>query len=528
MKRWEDLGPEEQMHKMLQARFDPIVFCEDPYFLGCEIWPLEKDIIRRFVWGVPKEMPIDEWIGLRETALKNNTMAEFTKAHVQQYNDLIIEAGMNSGKTFLTSCIGLQQAFELLSLDDPVRYYGVGPGTEFFVLNVATSDDQAHDTIYAQEKGKIENSPYFQWLHPQEKYNEFSFPLKHVTIKCGGSNSASLVGRAVKAALFDELGRFQDTKGGRSGWAVFHGLGRGTKKVPALKSRRIAISSTLYSGDIIDQLYEQSKRIPTMLGFKYATWEMNPNITEASLADDFAQDPDAAWRDYGAQPSRAIEKYYTDVSIIKFDICDREGNVHKRPNPVLVNGEIADWLVGSKSFDYILTGDPAVKYESFGLALGHLNADGRICIDLLHKIAPKLEVDPTEVKYFVGTLRQRFGITKFIVDRWDYPETVKEIRDSGIEVAFNIVKLQQHERLKEAWRLNEIDCYEHEGLKSELTNLEIHRGQKIEHPRKGAKDLADALAQLVWELKGKPVEPLPFNPTYYRKIIANQAVVRVG
>lgn len=522
MKNWDDLAPSEQLHKMLQARFDPIVFCEDEYFLGCTMWQLERDIIRRFIWGIPKEMLIDEWIGLRETALSKNdpnAMDEFTKKYVTWYNDLVIEAGMNSGKTFLTSCIGLQQAFELLSLDDPVRYYGAGPGTEFFILNVATSDDQAHDTIYAQEKGKIENSPYFQYLHPDERYNEFSFPSKHVTIKCGGSNSASLVGRAVKAALFDELGRFQDTKGGRSGWAVFHGLGRGTKKVPALKARRIAISSTLYSGDIIDQLYEQSKRIPTILGFKYATWEMNPNITEASLQDDFAQDADAAWRDYGAQPSRAIEKYYTDVNIIEFN--------EARSNPVLVDGQIADWLIGSKKYEYVLTGDPASKFESFGLALGHLSEDGKkIVIDLLHKIAPKLEVDPTEVKYFIGTLRKRFDIRKFIVDRWDYPETISEIRESGVQVEFNVVKLQQHERLKEAWRLHELDCYEHEALKEELTNLEIHRGQKVDHPRKGAKDLADALAQLVWELKGKPVEETPYHPMYYRKIIANPPMIR--
>jgi hypothetical protein len=289
--------------------------------------------------------------------------------------------------------------------------------------------------------------------------------------------------------------------------------------VPALRARRIAISSTLYSGDIIDQLYEQSKRIPTMLGFKYATWEMNPNITEASLQDDFAQDPDAAWRDYGAQPSRAIEKYYTDVNIIVFN--------KDRSNPVLVNGEIADWLVGSKRFEYVLTGDPASKFESFGLALGHLSEDGnKIVIDLLHKIAPKLEVDPTEVKYFIGTLRKRFDIRKFIVDRWDYPETIAEIRESGVQVEFNVVKLQQHERLKEAWRLHELDCYEHEDLRKELTNLEIHRGQKVDHPRKGAKDLADALAQLVWELKGKPVEATPFNPLYYRKITVKMPMMR--
>lgn len=521
MKNWDDLAPSEQMHKMLQARFDPIFFCEDPYFLGLEIWPLEQEIIRRFTWGVPKEMAVDEWLGLREDALRKNDPAaieEFTKKYVTWYNDLVIEAGMNSGKTFLSSCIGLQQAYELLSLEDPVHYYGAGPGTEFFILNVATSDEQAHDTIYAQEKGKIEVSPYFQHLHPTERYNEFCFPQKHVTIRCGGSNSASLVGRAVKCALFDEIGRFQDTKGSRSGWSVYHGLGRGTKKVPKLKSRRVAISSTLYSGDIIDQLYEQSKRIPTMLGFKYATWDMNPNITEEMLKDDFAQDSDAAWRDYGAQPSRAIEKYYADVNIIEFN--------DRRMNPVLPNGEIADWLVGSKQFDYVLTGDPAVKFESFGLALGHNAPDGRVFIDLLHKIAPKLEVDPTDVKYFIGTLKKRFDIRKFIVDRWDYPETIAEIRESGITVEFNVVKLQQHERLKEAWRLHEIDCYKHDPLREELTNLEIHRGQKIDHPRKGAKDLADALAQLVWELKGKPIVETPFAPIYYRKIVAKEMPLR--
>lgn len=513
---WDELPYETQMHKMLQARHDPVFFCEDPYFLNLNLWPVQKEIIRRFILGVPKEMPVDEWFKLRDSAIRKNKLDKFTEKHIQWYYDLVVVAGMNGSKTFTTSCIGLQQAFELLCMEDPVKYYGAAPGTEFFVLNVATSDDQAHDTIFAQEKGKIDNSPYFQYLKPREKYNQFKFPDKHVTIRCGGSNSASLVGRAVKAGLFDELARFKDTKGERSGWAVYHGLGRGTKKVPALKARRVAISSTLFNGDIIDQLYKMSFRVPTMLGLKYTTWEMNPTITKETLADDFAKDPTAAWRDYGAQPSRAIEKYYGDTSIIKFN--------ETRSNPVLSTpiqsvSDFTDRFIGSGMYDYVATGDPAVKMDSFGIAMGHLDEHDKIIIDFVYRIAPKLEVDPSEVKLIVDVLKSRFNLVKFIVDQWNYPETLARIRDSGIEIEFHVVKLQEHDRLKEAWRNEEIDCYEYQRLRDELEMLEIHRGRRVDHPRKGSKDVADAVAQLVWELKGKPKEQKPFQPRFYRPIV---------
>jgi len=514
---WEDLALEERLQKVLKGREDPVYFCQDPYFLNLTLWPMEIEIIRRFIWGVPKAMEILEWQETRAAHIKKDKMEEFNSKYVQIYHDLAIEAGMNSGKTFMASCIGLQQAFELLSLKNPVEYYGASPGTEFFILNVATSDEQAHDTIFAQEKGKVENSPFFQYLKPRTKYNEFRFTQKSVIIRCGGSNSGSLVGRNVKCALFDELARFKDTRGERSGWEVYHGLGRGTKKVPALKAKRVAISSTLYVGDIIDYLYEMSKRVDTMLGYKYATWEMNPTLTKEVLADEFEKDPDSAWRDYGVAPTRAIEKYYGDPSIIGFN--------DKRVNPMLPDGTFKESFMGDPGFDYVLTGDPAIKMDSFGLALGHLTEENKVYIDYVHRIAPKLEVDPTEVVNIINHIKSRFNLQRFIVDQWNYPETIKKVQDSGIDVVFNVVKLPQHDRLKEAWKLKEIDCYEHEALRIELVNLEIHRGRKVDHPRRGSKDIADALAQLVWDLTSAEREVREWSPHYYRRIITRGPMI---
>ena len=330
MKDWESLDYGTRMALTIQARDDPVFFAENEYFLGLRLWPMQKEILRRFIWGVPTNLSIDDWIKIRSSYLQTNRMEEFNKQYVQPYNDLVVMAGMNSSKTFVASVIGLQQAYELLILDDPINYYNAGQGAQFFVLNVAVSDEQSHDTVFAQEKGKIENSPFFQSLDIKEKYNEFRFPEKHVILRCAGSNSGSLVGRAVKCAIFDELARFKDTTGDRSGWAVYQGLGRGAKKIPALESKRVAISSTLYVGDIIDTLYQRSQEVPKMLGYKLATWEMSPTLNKDALADDIAIDPLSAWRDYGVQPSRDIQKYYPDPSNITFadrPKPDKDGNI---------------------------------------------------------------------------------------------------------------------------------------------------------------------------------------------------------
>lgn len=527
---WDDLTRAEQMQKVLDVDWDPIVFCEDPYFLGrslSETWPMQKEIIRRFELGIPETWDTLEWMDKRQWAFDHEKLEDWLPENYQHYTELVIEAGMRSSKTTIAGWLGLLGTFRLLNLPNPGEYFGLRRDQELFIINVATSDDQAYDTIFAVEKGFLVNSPYFRSHTIRSKHNEFRFPEKDIIIRCGGSNSGSLVGRTLFRALFDELARFQDTRGRRSGQEVYAGLGKGVVSVrdPNLDpehpnsqlGKKIAISSVLYDNDIIDMLVKQSKDIDSMLGYKYATWEMNPNLTEQALRDEFRKDPDKAWRDFGAQPGMVIERYYRDPSVIVFN--------EERLDPLLEYEDgnarfiqFADWFVGKPGYDYYLTGDPAIKMDSFGMAMGHLEGD-IVYVDFLKEFKPQVEVDPSEIEWVVKNLISRFNIREFIIDQWNYPETLAKLRNQGVKIEFHIVKKAEHDKLKECFYMKQFDCYESENLREQLSNLEVIRQTKVDHPRKGKKDLADAVAQLAFRLKGDYEELLPYRSIKFFKAI---------
>ena len=528
--KWTNLTYEERLKKTLAVEWDPVVFGEDPYFLGQSfprgMWPMQKDIIRRFELGIPKTWSVDAWMTARQEAFDHEHLDEWIVANRAYYTELDIAAGMRSSKTTLAGVLALLGAFQLLNLPNPGEHFKLRKGQELFIINVATSDDQAHDTIFAVESSLLAYSPYFLFHEPIPKYNEFRFRQKDFVIRCGGSNSGSLVGRTLYRALFDELTRFQDNNGRRSGFEVYNGLGRGVTSVrwPQMDpneprsqaGKKIAISSMMYSGDIIDQLVIMSDKIDTMLGYKLATWQMNPNLTEAALRDEFTKDPDKAWRDFGVQPGMNIEKYYRDPEVVVFDAT--------RINPLLLYErtgtrimEFIDTFMGNPALDYVLTGDPAVKMDSFGLCLAHRDKD-MFVVDFVHRIRPEIEVDPNEVKWVVQQLKRRFNIRWMVIDQWSYPETLQELRNSGIQIEFNVVRKEQHDKLKECFYMKHISCYEFPHLKKELSELDVIRGQNVDHPRGGSKDVADAVAQACWKLMAVDEHRMAPSFRYVKKI----------
>jgi len=299
-----------------------------------------------------------------------------------------------------------------------------------------------------------------------------------------------------KLVIFDELSRFQDTKGKSSGWNVYYSLSRGVKTF-GKDGLIVSISSPVTIDDPIMTLYgisqspiERSQN--RILGFKYATWEMNPNITRESLEMDFLKDPDMAMRDYGAEPSLVIENYYKEPSKIDLRVS------HDLPDPINPDGTFADWFMQpTPDRKYFLAGDPAVKNDAFGLCMLHF--EEHMCIvDLIHRFVPRKqnrEIDAMEVASFIIELVRRFpGIMTFITDVWNYPETLQAISKTGILVQQHHVEKKEHDKLKEAIYHAFIKYYNHPVFLRELKELELVRGTKVDHRKGGSKDVADAVA----------------------------------
>ena len=126
----------------------------------------------------------------------------------------------------------------------------------------------------------------------------------NVIIRSGHSNSSSLVGKTAKVIDFDELARFIDKGGKYSADRVYYSLIRSVEPFKE-DGKLVDISSPMFQEDMICRLYDLSKNIDNMLGFWLPTWEMNPNLPFDSsfLQAELKKNPEAFWRDFGAQPS---------------------------------------------------------------------------------------------------------------------------------------------------------------------------------------------------------------------------------
>jgi hypothetical protein len=430
-------------------------------------------------------------------------LTEFYKPGIQ---NTVLICGMRSGKTTTASIITCYEAFKMISRGTPCKYYGLPAGTEIFIINVATSDRQAKDTVFAHVKARIANSPWFQEQKYIEHYNEYIFPTRDgkVILRSEHSNSASLAGKTIICVSFDELSRFKDTGGNSSAAMVYDTLSRSVKTF-GKDGRKVIITSPMYVKDYAMELYNQFKGKPGWYCKRWPTWEMNPNITFEMLEDEFDKDPETAWRDWGAIPSAAIETFFKEG--YKLDNC-----ISRAKNPTY-EGTDGRWRInpdwrGLPGVKYFAAGDPAVKNDSFGLAVGHLDPNKDIpIVDIIHEFKPFKnvdeikEIDAKEVADFIFDLTTRCELDIFVTDIWNYPETLQSIREKGVEIIQNHVTVKEYTSFKESAYSGKLEFVNYEKLLEELKSVELIRGQKIDHPKTGSKDVADAVVNLVWHLK---------------------------
>ena len=229
-----DLGrwtPEEQ-GKIMLAEANPVFFSEDPMFLGQTLFPKQAGIMTEF--------------------------------YEDNYRELVLISGRQSGKTHLASCFGLYETFKLLIQDDPAAAYGLAPGSRIFVMTVAVSEKQARDGIFAQIAAKMGRSPFFRSFNPEIYSLEIRFPEKNVVLFCGTSSSQSNVGRTVKCVIFDELDIFDDGDSKRGAEAVYYTMSRSTVAF-GNAGKRLSISSAMHIDGMMTRLEESAKEVKDML-----------------------------------------------------------------------------------------------------------------------------------------------------------------------------------------------------------------------------------------------------------------------
>jgi len=435
-----------------------------------------------------------EPIGVRETY----DLSVPHEGHAFVANGIIVH---NSGKTFLASCFAAYEAFKLLIKPDPAAYYNLAPGSPIFIVVVATSEKQAYDTIFNEIKQKLMRSPFFREYHPRFLMNEIIFQSKNVRILCGTSSSASLVGRNVKLAIFDELARFEESTSKRGAWEVYTSLKRSTATF-GKEGYCISISSIRHPNDIMMTLYRQAQTNPRMFALKFATWEFNPNFKLEDFKFELQRDPLAFWRDFGSKPFAGQAPFFANIDVVPFD--------SSIPNnlELLARGEKTYF---NEEATYVLAGDPAIRHDAFGLAIVHEVEPGQYVCDGLYRFKPMgTDLSPVEIKNFILRVLDHCNVITAVFDTWNFPELQEEIRSHGVEVLNHIVRKEDYDRFKEFCFKRCIRICDYPILRQELEQLQIVNVKRVDHPPGGSKDVADALVNALWAISEFQPE-LPLN-----------------
>lgn len=243
---------------------------------------------------------------------------------------------------------------------------------------------------------------------------------------------------------------------------------------------------------------------------------------------EFKNKPEKALKDLAGIPPFSTDPFIS--MYYKVEECeDRyiENHITYPNGPIddsCTNPKIADWFIGEDRIKRVIHVDMAYSADGDAatIVMGHVSKlvednDGDlspyIVIDMLMRIRakPGSEILFRDIRQYIYELKARkFRINKVTLDGFQSIDTMQQLRRKRIAVDYLSVdkSKQPYEDLREAIYEDRIEFPRYlthvnpdsvdttDVLKKELLEL-TDTGPKIDHPKKGSKDLADGVAAVV-------------------------------
>lgn len=197
------------------------------------------------------------------------------------------------------------------------------------------------------------------------------------------------------------------------------------------------ISSPSSARDKIMELVTQAQHSKKLLGFKRATWEMNPEITKDDLSEEFRKDPQAAERDYGCNPPLSDNAFISSFSSIEGCFVGKKNKLSysyaaKKSKDGTLTRYVKILDVAASSKPNILAIDAGYSNNSFSMVTGHLH-QGIPIITCLCEVQP-VPGSPLNhsliFKEMVMPLIHQRNVKILISDRW---QNIKLLQDAEQE-----------------------------------------------------------------------------------------------
>jgi hypothetical protein len=463
-------------------------------------------------------------------------------------NEIILQLGKGSGKDFTSTVACAYIVYKLLCLKDPARYFGKPSGDAIDLINVAINAQQAKNVFFKGFKTKIEKSPWFAGKY-NAKADSVEFD-KSITVYSGHSERESHEGLNLLLAVLDEISGFASEVGtgneqGKTAENIYKAFrGSVDSRFPDL-GKVVLLSFPRYQGDFISKRYDDviaeketiekkhvfimnenlphddpnnqfeinweeddivSYKVPKILALKRPTWEVNPTrkIDDFKLA--FYTDLGDAMMRFACVPTFASDAFFKQKE--KLEKC-----MNTR-NPLDSFRRFDETFKADPEKIYYIHADLAQKHDKCAVAIAHVDKWVNIqVIKDYEQVAPIVVVDAvawwepraegpvnlSEVKQWIINLRREgFNIGMVSFDRWQSFDIQNELQAVGIRTETVSVAKKHYEDLAMMIYEERVAIPMIPILLEEMSELKIMKGNRVDHPRKKSKDLADAVCGAVF------------------------------
>jgi len=463
-------------------------------------------------------------------------------------NEVILQLGKGSGKDFTSTVACSYIVYKLLCLKDPARYFGKPSGDAIDIINVAINAQQAKNVFFKGFKSKIERSPWFAGkFNAKAESIEFDHSI---TVYSGHSERESHEGLNLILAVLDEISGFAQEIGtgndqGKTADNIYKAFRASVdSRFPDL-GKVALLSFPRYPGDFISQRYDAVIAEKTVI-HKTHKFIMNPDLPEDadgnSLEIEWDEDEIVSYKFPGmfaikrptwvVNPTRKIDDFklafYTDIG----DAMQRFACVptfasdafFKQQDKVRACMTLRNPIDTAKRFDPSFTPDPnkvyyvhadlAQKHDKCAVAIAHVEkwvsvqvmrdyeqVVPTVVVDAVVYWEPKIEgpVNLSEVKQWIQNLRrQGFNIGMVSFDRWNSFDIQNELKSVGMRTETVSVAKKHYEDMAMLVYEERLAMPAIELLFEELTELKIMKNNRVDHPRKLSKDLADAVCGAIF------------------------------
>jgi hypothetical protein len=463
-------------------------------------------------------------------------------------NEIILQLGKGSGKDFTSTVACSYIVYKLLCLKDPAKYFGKPSGDAIDLINVAINAQQAKNVFFKGFKTKIEKSPWFAGKY-NAKADSVEFD-KSITVYSGHSERESHEGLNLLLAVLDEISGFASEVGtgneqGKTADNIYKAFrGSVDSRFPDL-GKVVLLSFPRYPGDFISERYDAviadkeiierthefvinpllpedspdnkfqiswdedqiiSYKYPGVFALKRPTWEVNPTRSIDDFKIAFMTDLGDAMMRFACVPTFASDAFFKQSDKVRACMTLR--------NPIDNFRRFDEAFKPDPTKKYYVHADLAQKHDKCAVAIAHVEKWVNIqVINNYEQVAPIVVVDAvawwepkiegpvnlSEVKQWIQNLRRLgFDIGMVSFDRWQSFDIQNELQQVGMRTDTVSVAKKHYEDMAMLVYEERLVMPAIELLFDELTQLKIMKNDRVDHPRKKSKDLADAVCGAIF------------------------------